>query len=342
MTNPVLGKKIDPPVPMIDFSSTIWYGAETELLTAHLSAHLSELLKSYPEPNATTLRKMIARRHALKDDEIVVTNGPTSAFHLIAQAFRGSKVLLPLPCLPQVEDAFRLYDCELSFVSISDRTETWALDGVDLCVITSPNMPDGHIISHADMVRVFAQNPGVKFVVNQSYASFTTTNKLKPDNIRTYPNVLMVWSFSQPYGIPGLRIGYITASSNITKGLWEYYIPSSVTSSALEAAKYILIHPAQFTLPIRKWLRSAQELMSKLRQIEQIEVIPSDTTFFLLKLKKGTSSELRHILEEKYHITVGDGNRFRGLDDSYICITARDENDNNLLVEAIAEKVESE
>lgn len=321
--------------PMLDFSSIIWYGADIELLSTHLGERLSSLLKSYPEPDAATLRKMIASRQEIKDDEVVVTNGPTAAFHLILRAFPKSRVLLPQPSLKALQDACELYECPVDFVDNSQRVEEWTLDNIDICFLTTPNAPDGHILSFADMVRLFKKYPKVKFVVNQSYASFTTTNKLKPSHIKTYTNVISIWSFSQPYGIPGLRIGYITAPSKFTKEIWKVYTPSVVTSGALEAAKYILIHPAQFTLPIRKWLRAAQELISALRQIDAIEVIPSDTTFFLVKLKRGEVSRLCDYLKDKYHILVGNGTNFTGIGKDCISITSRTEEENRLLIEAL-------
>lgn len=320
---------------LVDFSSIIWYGANIDLLSSHLKERLTQLLKSYPEPDAATLRKMIASRQELTEEEVVVTNGPTAAFHLILRAFPKSRVLFPKPSLKALQHACELYDCPVSYLDYDQRVDDWNLEGVDICFLTTPNPPDGHILSHADMVRLFKKYPEVTFVVNQSYASFTTTNKFKPSHIKIYPNVMTIWSFSQPYGIPGLRIGYITATKVLAQALWRVYTPSVVTSEALEAAKYILIHPAQFTLPVRKWLRSAQELMTALRELDFFEVLPSDTTFFLLRVKKGCIESLCSYLHEKYGILVGRADLFVGVEKDCISITARSEEENKQLVEAL-------
>lgn len=336
MNNSVNTNKKATVQPVVDFSSSVWFDAELTLLTEHLNQNMMALLKSYPESDATTLRMMLARRHNLEDNEIIPTNAPTAAFHLIAETFKGSRVLLPQPCLPQIENACKLYDCQITYVPVDTRMEEWPLEEIDLCFITTPNVPDGHILSHADLTRTLSSHPQVKFVINQSYASFTTTNQLKPEHVRSYPNSIMIWSFSQPYGIPGLRIGYITADAKLATQLWQYHVPSTLTCASLEAAKYILIHPAQFTLPIRKWLRQAQELMTKLRQIEGVELTPSDTTFFLMQVKGMKSlEELQKALLEKYNIKVALGSEYCGLDSSYLCITARNEEENQLLISAM-------
>lgn len=322
---------------ILDFSSAIWHGAEIQLLSEHLSNNLEDFLRNYPESDASSLRTMIARRNGLDEEEIIITNGPTSAFYLIAQAFSKSKVLLPSPGLPEIEKSCTLYNCEIEKVNSHAPIDEWPLEGKDICFITTPNLPDGRIVSHNELQRLFKQYPKVLFVVNQSYASFTTTNKLKSADLKTYANVLMVWSFSQPYGIPGLRIGYITADKKIAQKIWRYFVPSTVTTAALEAAKYILIHPAQFTLPIRKWLRSAQELMSHLKQIDGLEIIFSETPFFLMRVKNGSSASLQQFLEEEKGIKVELGNRYMDISDEYIFIVARKEEENALLINAIEE-----
>lgn len=323
--------------PMIDFSSTVWFGARTEMLAEHLTEHLSATLGRYPERDAATLRKMIARRHDLTDEEIIVTNGPTGALYQIAQGLNPGKLLLTVPSPPEYKEAFELYGYEIVYVSDLEPIANWPLDKVDYCLLSTPNNPDGHIVSHSELVGAIKRFPHVKFVIDQSYATFTTTNMLSSKDIKLYPNLILVWSFSQSYGIPGLRIGYMVADKPIANQIARYTIPWSVTSIAQEAAKYILIHPAQFALPIRKWLRNAQELMSHLRTFDALEVINNETTFFLVKVKVGTAEELRLFLEENYNMTIAVMNDYYGLDETYMRISALSEEHNQMLVEAIGE-----
>lgn len=322
--------------PVIDFSTTIWYGADMKMLAEHLSAHLMEYMQTYPEPDAETLRTMIARRHDLSPDNIVVTPGPTAAFYQLAAALPAKKALVPHPALPDYERALERYGWEVVRTSGLSPLEEWPLDEVDLCLLASPNNPDARILSHAELLRTIKKYPKTKFVVDQSYASFTTTNKLKPADLKSLPNLISVWSFSHAYGIPGLRIGYIVAAGDVTARLADTAVPYTVNSLALEAAKYILIHPAQFTLPIRKWLRSAQELMAQLRCLDYLEVLPSETTFFLVHLKRGKASDLAKYLAEEHSLLVAEVKDFCGLEgDNYLRITARDEESNNRLVVAL-------
>ena len=132
-----------------------------------------------------------------------------------------------------------------------------------------------------------------------------------------------------------MRIGYLVASEEITEKVNKYIIPWSVNAIAIEASKYILIHPAQFTLPIRKWQRETAELILQLRKLDGLEVLPTATTFFLVRLKKGTASDLKQFLLEKYGILIRDASNFRGLDETYLRLSTQRTEENLALVEGI-------
>ena len=74
----------------INFSSNVWHGANLDKLKEHLIEHFSSLTR-YPEPDAATLRRLLARRYEIDENCIVVTNGSITAFYLLAQAWRGAK-----------------------------------------------------------------------------------------------------------------------------------------------------------------------------------------------------------------------------------------------------------
>ena len=322
--------------PFLNFSNTVWYGADHTLLGEHLSRSLVDCMRHYPEPDAATLRKMIARRHGLNEESIIVTNGPTQAIYLLAEAFAEKRILIPSPAFAEYEDAARLYRSEVRLIAGNTPISEWPLDEVDVCYIATPNNPDGHIISHAELMLIIDKYPKVTFILDQCYANYTTVNKIKPSDSKSHPNLISFWSFSHAYGIPGLRIGYIVAPSQYSEVIRRLVVPWSVNSIAIEAAKYILIHPAQFTLPIRKWQRSAQELMTKLSAFNEIDVLPSTTTFFLIKLKKCTAAALKEYLATEHNMLIRDASNFAGLDASYARITSLDEASNNQLVNAIA------
>ena len=320
----------------INFSSNVWHGANLEKLKDHMTEQFDKLTR-YPEPDAATLKRLLARRYEQNENNIVVTNGSITAFYLLAQAWSGAKSMIAVPSFSEYEDACRLHGHELSFFPTSDDLSELSLEGQDFCWICNPNNPDGKLIHRTELLALIDANRQTTFIVDQAYVAFTTEEMLKPADVKNHPNLILVQSISKAYNIPGLRIGYLIASPEKTAEINKYIIPWSVNAFAIEASKYILIHPAQFTLPIRKWQRETAEFIYQLTKLDGLEVQPTSTTFFLVRLKKGAAASLKQYLWENYGILIRDASNFRGLDETYIRLSTQTTAENLVLVDAVRE-----
>lgn len=318
----------------INFSSNVWHGANLEKLKEHLNSQFDKLTR-YPEPDAATLKRLLARRFEIGEENIVVTNGSITAFYLLAQAKKGAKSTIAVPSFSEYEDACRLHEHEITYFSTSDDLSELTLEGQDFCWICNPNNPDGKLLHRSELLPLIAANRQTTFIIDQAYVAFTTEELLKPSDVKNNPNLVIVQSISKAYNIPGLRIGYLIASTELTQEINKYLIPWSVNAIAIEASKYILIHPAQFTLPIRKWQRETAELIYQLNKLDIVEVMPTSTTFFLVRLKKGTAASLKNYLLDNYSILIRDASNFRGLDETFFRLSTQRSEENELLIEGI-------
>ncbi len=216
----------------INFSSNVWHGANLDKLKEHLIEHFDKLTR-YPEPDAATLKRLLARRYEIKEENIVVTNGSITAFYLLAQAWRGAKSMIAIPSFSEYEDACRLHEHEISFFPTSDDLSELSLEGQDFCWICNPNNPDGKLIHRTELLRLISANPQTTFIIDQAYVAFTTEDMLKPSDVKTHKNLILVQSISKAYNIPGLRIGYLVASPEIAEKVNKYIIPWSVCIRAV-------------------------------------------------------------------------------------------------------------
>lgn len=321
--------------PPLQFDTSTWFAPELTKLSEHLNDRMVEMMRFYPESDYKTLRTMISKRNALHVDNIVITAGRTAAFYAIAEAFAGKKGVILVPSYQHYELAAKRYSWQLTYLPEDLETQEIKLEEQEFCWICSPNNPTGRLRSRAELLDLIGRYPSVYFVIDQSYATFTTQPTLTLSDVKSHPNIIFVSSFTQTYGLPGLRIGYVTADKKVVKEIEKVVDPWSVSTMAVEVAKYILIHPAQFTLPIRKWQRNALELETKLRQIDGIEVMPSDAPFFLVQIHCATAAELIKYLLEEHNIALYDATKLRGIKGEMVRITSRDATDNAKLVEAI-------
>lgn len=320
----------------INFSSNVWHGANLEKLQEHLNSQFDKLTR-YPEPDAASVKRLLARRYEIKEENILVTNGSITAFYLLAQAWKKAKSLIAVPSFSEYEDACRLHEHEISFFSTGEDLSEVSFEGQDFCWLCNPNNPDGKLIHRIELLRMIAANPQTTFIIDQAYVSFTTEEMLKPSDIKNNPNLILVQSISKAYNIPGLRVGYIVATPEKIQEISKYIIPWSINAIAIEASKYILIHPAQFTLPIRKWQRETADFIYQLTKLDGLEVLPTATTFFLVRLRKGTAADLKQYLWDNYNILIRDASNFRGLDETYIRLSTQTKNENEQLIEAVRE-----
>ena len=320
----------------INFSSNVWHGANLDKLKEHLISQFDKWMR-YPEPDAASLKRLLARRYELKEDNIIVTNGSVSAFYLLAQAWRGAKSTIFIPSFSEYEDACRLHEHEITYFSNSEDLSALSLDGQDFCWIGNPNNPDGKLIHRTELLTLIAANKKTTFIVDQAYVAFTTEEMLKPADVKKYKNLVIVQSISKAYNIPGLRMGYLVAPASVVNEISKYLIPWSINTVAIEASKYILIHPAQFTLPVRKWQRETAEFIYQLSKLDGLEVLQTSTTFFLVRLKKGTAVNLKKYLLDHSGILIRDASNFRGLDESYIRLSTQTRPENEQLLVALKE-----
>ena len=155
----------------INFSSNVWHGANLEKLKEHLNEEFNSLTR-YPEPDAATLKRLLARRHEVKEENIVVTNGSITAFYLIAEAWRGAKSTIAVPSFAEYEDACRLHEHTLTFFSTEEDLSDVSLEGQDFCWLCNPNNPDGKLIHRGELLRLVDAHPETLFVIDQAYVAF--------------------------------------------------------------------------------------------------------------------------------------------------------------------------
>ena len=299
-----------------DFSSNICaHGSHQDLLN-HLAAH-PELIDHYPEPEAWTLERMLAERHDIDPKQVIVTSGATEAIYLIAQTFHLRPVI-PEPTFSEYADACSIINGQ------------WSMVNGQCCWICNPNNPTGEVYDQLYINKMMAEHELV--VIDQSYANYTDSPVMSPRWGCRTPYSIQIRSMTKDYGVPGLRLGYITAHESLTEQIRRHMRPWSVSALAVEAGKYLLQHDE---LICRPDLQEAQRLREKLSQIEGIEVATTQTNFMLCRLEHHTAAELKEYLANEHHILIRDASNFKGLTPHHFRIAAQTPEENNALVEAI-------
>lgn len=330
-----------------NFSSNLFGKTDLSGLYNHLSKRL-ECVMTYPEPEPLTLEAQIAEMHGLQPDEVCVTNGATEAIYLIAQAFRGMKSNVLQPTFSEYADACRLHEHTVKSVYSLDAIE----DDVDIVWLCNPNNPTGEVRQEKVLIELIESHPSICFVIDQSYEDFTDKPVFSAATAASIPQVILLHSATKRYAIPGLRLGYITASAALLQRIRIQRMPWSVNAMAIEAGLYFLnnnppvipVNPEKemfantrsSALPlINDLIQETERLRKAIENLKIAEVWPTDTHFFLIRLRIGKSAALKKYLIEKHGILIRDASNFEGLDDTFVRIATQTHEENNLLINAL-------
>lgn len=338
------GKEIeDKPINVkYNFGDIQWKGGDLEKLKSHLVDHI-DLISLYPERKAETLVRLLSRRLEVSDREVMVTDGATGAFHLIAEQAKGAASLVLPPTNSEFIHALKRADHKILIQEDVRDLSKLNLEGVQMLWLSNPNSPDGRFFSRRSLLTLLRENPSLIVVVDLSISSFVVEDNIKASDIKKYPNLIVISSFSKSYNIPGLRVGFMVANEERIERSHSNYTPSCVGTLAIEASRYVLLHPAQFTIPVRKWLRDSLELADELDKLEGVSVLYGSTPFFILQLENGTANSLAKYLLEQHSIKVGTAADDIELKDNEVRITGLSNvRANEKLIAAVSEYLSSQ
>ena len=301
------GKKI-----VSNFSSNVYNRIDHSGLYQRLNERLSTIC-SYPEPMPYSLESEIARRYSLTPRQVCVTNGATEAIYLIAQVFQGRISAVLGPTFSEYADACRVHRHKVKpFYSLDALPED-----AELVWICNPNNPTGEVRNKEDLKALVDSHPDKLFIFDQSYEYFTLKSLLGIKEAASFPNVILLHSMTKQYAIPGLRVGYFTASEGLTDDVRCRRMPWSVNSLAIEAAKYLLEEGDGISADIPQLLAERERLTNLLLATGMLEIWPTDTHYMLIKLRMGKAAALKDFLAVNHGILIRDASNFEGLDERF-------------------------
>jgi threonine-phosphate decarboxylase len=316
-----------------NFSSNVFYEGLPKGLKEYLSLHWDKLT-CYPEANAESLQEAVAHWHQLQSQQILITNGATEAFYLIAHYLRKKSATIIIPSFAEYEDACRVHGVPTDFIEWSAVNETTRFSA-QAVFFGNPNNPTGLFFNQKTLRFLLENNPNTLFVIDEAYVDFTSNVITMVNEINNFPNLILVKSLTKTYSIPGLRLGYIISQEQNIQAIQLAKMPWSVNTMAIEAGKFIVENASDIALPLKRLLADTSDLISSLQQIENIEVYPTTTNFFLCQTKVKTAAALKKYLLNTHQLLIRDASNFKGLSPQYFRIAAQTPEQNQLLIDAI-------
>jgi histidinol-phosphate aminotransferase len=249
------------------------------------SAHL------YPDAGCTFLRERLAREWELKPENFVVGNGSNEVMILLAQAFlrAGDEVVFGSQAFVVYKLATLLmgatpvevpmpgfrHDLKAMRAAITDRTR--------LVFLASPNNPTGGS-DDPQAILDFARSlpEQVIFCLDEAYAEYLEARADLRPLLREGRKVVITRTFSKIFGLAGLRVGYLTGSSEVCGLLNRVRQPFNVNLPGLAAAQAALDDQA-FIARSRTTNAAGIKQLSDEFTRRGIEFIPGEANFLAAK-----------------------------------------------------------
>jgi len=249
-------------------------------------------INRYPDGGCFLLRRTLARKLGIDDDQLIFGNGSDEIIVLAVKAFaaKGDDIIIAKPSFLIYEIASTLSGARLHQVPLKDfRYDLEAMKSkvsarTKIIFMGNPDNPAGTYITHAQAENFLRSVPKSTLVFfDEAYFEYVQA-KDYPDTLslmKKYPNLMTTRTFSKMYGLAGLRIGYGIASREIIDILNRLREPFNVNSIAQVAAVAVLSDEAYYR-NIAKEVSEQRQYLYRSFQTMEIPFVESFTNFILV------------------------------------------------------------
>lgn len=282
----------------------------------------------YPSPTKQTLKEELARYNKVMPENIIPTNGSDEALELIAKVFitLNDEVIMPLPSYPCFESVSQMMGAKIITVPLEkdfsldiNRLLKPVTKKTKIVWIANPNNPTGNILLTKKQIEYVAKRVNCLLVVDECY--FELGGVTGASLIKSYPNLIIVRSFSKIFALAGVRLGYLICNQEAATFLNRLQQTNQVfcvNRFALATSVAILRQPRLIKNSIAEFRALKRKFEVKLKQLNSIELLESKTTFCLVKINSSmTATQLKEQLK-KQDIFIKDCSIYEGLGKQYI------------------------
>jgi aspartate/methionine/tyrosine aminotransferase len=187
---------------------------------------------------SAALRQEIASTYAdLTADQVLVTTGAIEANYLLFNTLldAGDHVVAVNPAYQQLNSVPKAIGADVTLWKLREENAfQYDLDELErdllrpntkLIVVNTPHNPTGAMLNDADLDRIYAlaEERGAYVLCDEAYRWLEMPGGeplAQPIRDRG-PLGISVGTFSKPFGLPGLRTGWIAATDEIVQACWS-------------------------------------------------------------------------------------------------------------------------
>lgn len=248
------------------------FGPSRKALEAVRSALVAA---NYYPPGCDDLKDQIASCHHVMPGQVLLGCGSSEILRVAAAAFLGKqkRLLQATPTFDGMERYARITGAEVISVRL---TEDFAHDldamrarvdsSVGLVYICNPNNPTASMTPREHLERFISTLPqGCYVLIDEAYHHYAGPTPYLSfiDYPITSDRLIVTRTFSQAFGLAGLRLGYCVAPGAVIEQMRPHLVVDSVNSLAICAASAALSDTASLQDFVRRNADARQEFLNQ-------------------------------------------------------------------------------
>jgi histidinol-phosphate aminotransferase len=267
---------------------------------------LTKWYNRYPDPLQWELKKKIAAIKKVEAENMLLGNGSDECIDLLIRAFCNPKednIIICPPTYGMYEVYAAINDVPVKEVPLTTvyQLDLQALEeAVDadtkLIFFCSPNNPTGNSLDREAIEMVLNNFDGL-VVVDEAYINYSRQRSFVTE-LKDYPNLVVMQTFSKAWGLAALRLGMIFASTEIVDVLNKIKPPYNINQATQELALKALDNLQDVNHMIQETVKERDVLVNELNFLPVVQhVYPTDANFVLAKMEGATA--IYNYLKEK-------------------------------------------
>lgn len=256
-------------------------------------------LNRYPDPFQRNVKNELSTIKNYPANQILLGNGSDEVLDLIFRAFCEPNqdnviaispsygmysVLANLNAIEYRKSLLNENDFQPNIEDIFSKVDA----NTKMIFLCSPNNPTGEIIKKEYILEIVKRFNGL-VIIDEAYIDFSTEPSWI-EEIKNYPNIIVIQTLSKAFGLAGIRLGILYASQEIIAVLNKIKPPYNINQLTQQKALEILKDYDKIKLTTQTIIDQKQLLEKALKEIIFIEKIyPSDANFILIKVDDATN-----------------------------------------------------
>jgi histidinol-phosphate aminotransferase len=241
----------------------------------------------YPDPEAKRLKKLIAKKMKVRQDNVLQGNGSDEFIYYLIATF-GGPVLYPVPTFSMygiIAQALGEKKIEIALDKDFDLDNKKILSAMKkekpkLIFLSSPNNPTGNCFSSDKILKIIEASKGI-VIVDEAYQPFSSEKGFLP-LLTDYKNLIIMRTLSK-IGLAALRIGFLLAHKEIIQEVNKVRLPSNVNTFSQSTTAEALKDSAILGSPIQTIRSERDRMVAEMMKIKGIKPFPTEANFILFR-----------------------------------------------------------